>query len=120
MDAQAQSEGGPSPLVRKSTPFLSPLAAILRARYPSSIVRPSINVVAEVPEPTVEEESIAVETSNDNNMALVEDAEAKVTAEPAETMEPLTPKANENGNAFEKLGNNNMDRSSSPPITSVS
>lgn len=56
LDAQSEEPSQTPPAPRKSTPFLSPLAAILRARYPSSAGRPTVKVVDEAPEPNADDD----------------------------------------------------------------
>lgn len=98
-----------APVSRKSTPFLSPLAAILRARYPSSAGRPTVKVVDETPEPAADEDG-GVET--DTEQAGERSSENLCQAEPEletkTTMKsngiPHSPlSTNGIGKSFEKL-----------------
>ena len=112
LDAQSESTsqtttqlGVPEP--RKSTPFLSPLAAILR-RYPSSTGRPTVKVVDEIPEPATDDE-VSVETVTEQAREVVietlsqtDQIETKSTLK-SNVIPPSPASAHVNGRPFEKL-----------------
>jgi len=97
---QSTTSAGP----RKSKPFLSPLAAILRARYPSSAGRPSVKAVDEMPEPVAAGDSSTDPEPEQPNGAASDVCPTSDEAEPKSTIE-LNGKhhTHANGNPFEKV-----------------
>ncbi|KAF8588414.1 hypothetical protein K439DRAFT_1658436 [Ramaria rubella] len=110
-------------LARKPTPFLSPLAAMLRARYPSSAGHPSVKVVDEIPEPAPEDEvnaetpaGQAVDHVEEN---VLEQAEPKPTVKAdANGISHTLSSINGDASPFEKLTNAN-EPPTPPPLQSL-
>jgi UV radiation resistance-associated gene protein len=113
------------PVSRKSTPFLSPLAAILRSRYPSSAGRPTVRVVDEAPEPAADDETIETDAEQatdaetvDESLPLADKVETKSTVRSnALAYTPST--SNGNGRPFEKLVNVDEPPTPPPPLPGV-
>ncbi|KAF8530997.1 hypothetical protein JB92DRAFT_328243 [Gautieria morchelliformis] len=114
------------PVSRKSTPFLSPLAAILRSRYPSSAGRPTVRVVDEAPEPTADDdESVEDDTEQardretvNESLPMANQVEAKSTIRTnVLAYSPST--SNGHGRPFEKLANVDDLPTPPPPLPGV-
>ncbi|KAF8525195.1 hypothetical protein BU17DRAFT_84116 [Hysterangium stoloniferum] len=130
LDVHAQSGAGSSespttrPPARKSSPFLSPLAAILRARYPSSIVRPAVKVVDEAPELSSEDEPLPADTvvanGNDLPSPQTTDCEVDKSRVVSEPNGLLPVQSHPEGDPLEKLTNGDCHPHAPPPFPGLS
>ena len=127
LDAQSESSSRTVtqpgvPVSRKSTPFLSPLAAMIRARYPSSTGRPTVKVVDETPEPAPDDES-SVETEQamepvSESLSQADQVEAKSTMK-SNGISHSPSSAHGNGRPFEKLTGVEEPPTPPPPLPGV-